>query len=155
MAKNHLTLYIDTTLTELAKGSGMNLSQEFEEWIRIRMNQSQKEEEGIDIPMEIAKRKEEIMRLEQKEKVKETKISEEQEKDQFINKVVDNFLIWEKRKDRGEFQSKTFDKSNELDTSIRQLQFVFKKRLNIILNSLIAKDLILNKFKERGIEYEQ
>jgi hypothetical protein len=147
-----LQLYINTELKKLAKGSGMNLSQEFEEWIRIRLNQSQKEEESIDIPMEIAKRKEEILRLEQREKIKETEISEEQQKDTLIDKVSDTFLHWKERKDRGEFQSKTIKWNNELDTSIRQLQFVFKKRLDIILNSLIAKDLILNKLKEKGFD---
>lgn len=149
-----LQLYINSNLKRIAKQSGLNLSQEFEEWIKIRLNQYEKEKNDIDIPLEIAKHKEEILKLEQESKVQQTQISEEKQKEALINKVVDDFLIWKQRVDKGEFRNKMFSWNKELDTSIRQLQFIFKKKLNLILNSLVAKDLILNKLKEKGFDID-
>lgn len=153
--KKTLHLSIDSNLTDLAKTSGLNLSQEFEEWIRIRLNQNNDLNPTVDTEMEIAKHKSEILRLEQEAKVQKTREMEDSEREALIEKATNALLNWKKQKDAGEFQDRHFDWNREIDTYAKQLQFVFKKRLNINLNNLLeARELIIKKLKEKGIEYE-
>lgn len=142
MVKGVLHLSIEPELISLAKSMGINLSQEFEDWIRIRMNQVKKndiqktEDEANKL---IAQHRIEIMKLEsEREKIKEQELNKDLEKE-VIDFQIDNII-----ENKGSL--------TDIDPlRFAGLQFVFKKKFGKILNSLEAKDLIEKRIKERGL----
>ena len=137
--KNHLTLYIDNDLVNMAKNSNMNLSAEFEEWIRIRLNQSEEIKPIENIPMEIAKLQSEIHRLENLKTISIEKQTIEKEQDNSLDIIIDNMKVMNE------------ELLNPNDAKIHGVQFIFKKRYNKILNPLQAKELLLKRIKDRNL----
>ncbi|GAG71883.1 unnamed protein product [marine sediment metagenome] len=91
MAKAKLNLSIDTDLLELAKNSDLNLSAEFEDWVKIRLVRHHLNNgDVVDYGVERAKLKQELALLESKEelaKKQEFKMKEEQ---MIIDDVINN-----------------------------------------------------------------
>ena len=139
MGKTHLTLYIDNDLIVLAKSSGINLSQEFEQWIRIRMNQTADNEVKEDTELLIAKYRAEIIKLEsQAERNKEIQGQKDYEL-KVLDDMIDNMK---------QFNENLADIA---EVRIHGLQFLFKRKFGMDLNPFEAKEMLLNRIKERGL----
>lgn len=150
MAKVHINLSLDSDIYELSKTMNLNLSEEFEQWIRIRMNQYNKDEEQakVNTELEIAKHIAEIKKLQtQAEMEKEQKDKEDRET-KFIDYTIDNINSIELsiESNKGKSIEELID-----DSKIHGIQFIFKKKFNKTLDYLQAKELILNRIKERGL----
>lgn len=139
MSKNHLTLYIDTDIVSLAKSSGLNLSSEFEEWIKIRLGKMDEIKPDIDVDLEIARHKAEILKLESVNELKKEKLEAETAEKVSLDRMIDNMI---------EFKD---DMSNISEPRINGVQFIFKRRYNKVLNPMEAKELLLNRIKERNL----
>src|SRR3972149_6560209 len=131
--KNHLTLYIDNDLTNLAKSSGLNLSSEFEEWIRIRLNQSFTDTPKDDTDFEIAKHQAEIQRLKSTAEIQREQMDKEKEEVMVIDGVIDN---------EKDVTMKVFPETKWEDIAVKRthgVQFLFKQKFNKLLNPLEAQ----------------
>jgi hypothetical protein len=138
--KNHLTLYIDNKLVNLAKVSNMNISNEFEQWLKVRLGQIHNDNEPIiDADLEIAKHEAEILKLRTKKEVKQDLEIKAKEEIMVIDNQIDNLL---------EFHE---DLKNITEERIHGLQYLFQKKFNKVLNPLQAKELLENRIKERGL----
>lgn len=144
--KNHLTLYIDTELRELAKASDLNLSAEFEEWVKTRLNQSYIDEPVVNVDLEIARYRAEIMKLENKKEMQNQQISREKDEIMILDGVIDN--------------AREMTKMNHPETTwesiadgrMRGVQFLFKQKFKRMLNPLEAKEMLLKRIKERELD---
>lgn len=138
MPKSFLHLSIDTDLLTLAKNSNINLSAEFEDFIKFRMGQETKEVNNVNPDMEIAKLKQEIARM---ESIKVIKVSEEQKQKEHImvlDLIIDNEIKYTKPE---EIAEKRFT----------GLQYLFKQKFNEKLPEGQAKELITKRLKERAL----
>jgi hypothetical protein len=139
MNKGVLHLSISPDLIERAKNSNMNLSEEFESWLKIRLNQTNKAANNQDIDKEISKLQMEILNLnnQKDQKVK----AEMQDKEELI--VIDYQID-----DMVKFK----DNLEEPDPlRIKGLQFLLKSKFNKDLNPLEARELLINRAKERNL----
>jgi hypothetical protein len=140
MTKIMLHLSIEPEIVALAKASNINLSQEFEQWLKIRLNQVNNDNEPIiDTDFEIAKHEAEIIKLRTKKEVKQDLEFKAKEEIMVIDNQIDNLL---------EFKE---DLKNITEERIHGIQFLFQKKFNKILNTLQAKELLENRIKERGL----
>lgn len=137
--KATLHLSINKELTNLARGSGLNLSAEFEEWIKIRLGKMGDDKMSNDPDNEILKLRAEIQKLESQKDI----ISKEQNKQKEINMVLDGYID-----NMIEFKE---DLTNPSDSRMHGCQFLMQKKFHQILNPLQAKELLLNRIKERGL----
>lgn len=137
--KNHLTLYIDNELINIAKSINMNLSQEFEEWIRIRLNQNIEDKPIIDIELERAKLKAQLIQLDNIQEQDKLKIDKQKEEIMIIDNMIDNMIEYKE------------DLTNITDTRLQGLKFLYKKKFNKDINILEAKELLINRIKEKGL----
>ena len=140
MTKAKLNLSIDTDLLELAKNSTLNLSQEFEEWVKIRLiNKSSIDIINVDYDLEKAKLLQELALLESKEEISKRQELKEKEEVMILKSFIDNI--------------KEFDtlplKDDDLRTKANGLIFLFKQKLNKVIRTdqaieMIKKELDLN-----------
>jgi len=146
MAKGVLHLSIEPELIELAKNSGLNLSQEFEEWIKIRLYKTDAGIKQEDIDLKIAKYRQEIELLQSKQELQKTKEMLQQEQVMVIDGIIDNEI------NSAKLTGKKIDDWEIIaDKRSNGLQYLFKKRFNKILTLIEAKELILNRLKDRDI----
>lgn len=146
--KNHLTLYIDSDLVSIAKSSGLNLSQEFEQWIKIRMNKIESESPIIDKQLEIAKHKSEIQKLESMVEQDKQIEMKQKEETMIVDNMIDNIIEIEMEMDMNKGK-KLIDLIT--DAKVSGIQFLFKKKFNKNLTPVEAKQLLENRIIERGI----
>jgi len=140
MSKGFLHLSIDTELLALAKSSKLNLSGEFEEWVRIRLNQNLDQEPLIDHDLEIAKHRQQIAKHESKKAIIKTAEMKEKEKIMVVDNMIDNHL--ELSNDKPEHVP---------EKRFKGLMFLFDKKFRIKLSDQEAKDILSNRIKERGL----
>lgn len=141
MPKSNLTLSIDTNLLVLARNSNINLSKEFEEWVKIRLNQPLDFEDGeniIDYDKRYAELKLELQKLELKKEAEKDKEAKDKEKEELIDHIIDNEL-------------EVTEAINIPEKRYIGLQFLYNKRFNINLNEQEAKDILFNRLQERGL----
>lgn len=135
-----MTLYIDNDLVTLAKSSNMNLSAEFEEWIKIRLGKMGDETKKVcDPENEILRMRAEIQKLESQKEL----YLKEQNKEKEINMVLDGYID-----NMIEFKE---DLTNPSDSRTHGVQFLMQKKFHQIIGPLEAKELLLNRIKERGL----
>lgn len=140
MVKGVLHLSVDVDLIVLAKASGLNLSGEFEEWIRIRLGQvDNMEENNVDYDMEIAKLHQELARLQSKKQLSETKGMKVQEEVMVIDNIIDNAL---------EFKTRIEDIPEK---RFKGLIYLYNKKFHRVINGDQAKALLSDRIKERGL----
>ena len=156
MTKAQLTLYIDTNIKESAKASGLNLSAEFEEWLRIRLGNINEDRPKIDVDLEIAKHQAEIQKLKsQAELIKEEEFKIK-EQEMVLDNIIDNMKkerITKTQKYPVILEWKDFinNKNYGIESRIHGIQFLFKQRFNKIINPLEAKELLEKRLKEKGL----
>jgi hypothetical protein len=143
MAKQTLHLSIDNNLVDIAKSMNINLSAEFEQWIRIRLNQNDiiddKNDIIIDKDKEIAVHMSEIKKLQSQKELQKEVEERKSEESMIIDQQIDNMKLFNE------------DLTNPSIERIHGMQFLFRKKFNKELNSLQSKDLLLNRIKERGL----
>ena len=133
MSKSQLHLSIDSDLKELAKNSNLNLSQEFEEWVRIRLQRNIAEDiKYTDYPLEKAKLIQEIALLESREELSKREELKEKEETMILKSFLDNIK---------EFDNLPLNDDN-LTKRTTGLIFIFKQRLNKIITTEQAQNMI-------------
>jgi post-segregation antitoxin (ccd killing protein) len=145
MTKSTLHLTIETNLIEQAKLSDLNLSAEFEEWIKIRLGNINEDKPLINTDLEIAKHMAEIQKLKNQAEIQEEQKSQEQEEVMVIDGIIDNELSTTK-KDHPETTWDTI-----IEDRIHGVQFLFQKKFHKQLNPLESKEFLENRLKERGL----
>lgn len=141
MAKPRLNLTIDADLLELAKASDLNLSAEFEEFLKIRLNQNLPDNEKIDFDKEYTRLQMELRKLESKKELVEKQDMKEQERLMVLDHAIDNEL--------------EIDSCKVIDIPENRangIVYLFKKKFNENLTSEQAKKLLSDRIKERGLD---
>lgn len=135
-----LHLSIEPSLIELAKSSGLNLSSEFESWIKIRVgNMDNEVNNKEDTEILIAKHRAEIQRLQSQAEQEKEKANEVSAEINTLDYNIDDMVKFKENFDNPE------------DSRIHAIQFLFKKRYNKTLSILEAKELLINRAKDRGL----
>lgn len=132
MAKPSLHITISPELIDIAKNSNINLSQEFEQWLKIRLSQSTAV--VVDYNLEISKRQEEIEILKAKSQLQDKVKSKEDQRTRLIDSIINgqsNIILSERWKG---------------------LQGILRDRMNEILTDEEARSLLNNRLKERGLD---
>ena len=134
----HLT--IEPELAEWAKNSNLNLSSEFEDWVKIRRGQSMVdiENESIDYDKEYARLQLELQKLQSKKEMKQKEDERQKERDMVIDHIIDNQLEYDKIEDIPKLRFKG-------------LQFLFSKKFNETITEPQAIKLLEDRIKERGL----
>jgi hypothetical protein len=148
-----LQLYINSDLKKLAKKSGLNLSKEFEEWIKIRLGQIEVDKPVVNIDLEIAKHQSEIQKLQSQVILKSELELKGKEESLVVDSVIDDMINGPKgEKYKGKTLKDLFkDKEYGIDSKIHGIQFLFQKKFKKVLNPLEARELIEKRIKERGL----
>jgi hypothetical protein len=144
MTKVMLHLSIEPEIIELAKSSGLNLSKEFEEWLRIRLNQFHNEKPTVDIDLEVAKHHAEIVKLQSQKELSLKHESQDKEELMVIDEAIDNEIKFAKDKNN-------MDWDKLIEERTHGIQFLFRKKFNKELNPLQAKEILEKRIKERGL----
>lgn len=140
MAKVHLNLSIEKEIHDLAKTSNFNLSEEFEDWLRVRLNMKNKdilEQNGEDPDKLIAEYRMKIQKLQSVKEMKKEEDMKKTEQEQIMDFQIENMIK------NNEPLEEPFD-----PLRIRGIQFVFKKKFNIIMNTLEARESLSNRIQE-------
>lgn len=145
MPKSQAHLSIDTELLLLAKSLKINLSSEFEQWIRIRVNALDEKIETKDLGLEIAKHKEAIIEIEKTLETKESIEQQQKEENISLNKVIDNMI--------DSHDEKGIDWNTHIQMSASGVQLLYKRRFNRYITFKEAVELLESKLKEKGIEW--
>lgn len=136
----HLT--IDADLLDYAKkmkGETINsLSEEFEEWLKIRINQDIKTDETFDYDKEYTRIQMELKKLESKKEMKNNQEMKDKEKLAVIDLTIDNEIKYTKPE---EIANKRFV----------GLKYLFNQKFNEKLTDIQAIELLNNRLKERGL----
>jgi hypothetical protein len=143
--KKTLHLYINSELVDLAKNSNLNLSAEFEEWIRIRLGNINEDKPVVDIDLEIAKYRSEILKLQNQAELDKQFENKEQEEIMVLDGIIDN----ERDTIKKNHPDKTWDEIAE--ERINGVIFLFSKKFNKPLNRMEAKELFIKRIKEREL----
>ena len=142
MPKSLLHLSIDTGILELAKNSGINLSGEFEEWIKVRLRMDDESMPKESIDNEIIKYQQEIQKLRSMSEIVQSKEMVEREKLMVIDNTIDNRMKYKKEGERISKIPKERAKG---------LMFMLKKKYNDRMTEDDAAELLLKRMKERGL----
>lgn len=140
MAKPRLNLTIDADLLEIAKSADINLSAEFEEWLKIRLGQSFKEVENVDYDKEYARLQLELQKLESKKELKQKEEQKDKEQLMVLDHAIDN--------ERETPETKLEDIPLKRAPGIK---YLFKQKFNINLSDSEAIKLLDDRIKERGL----
>lgn len=146
MAKSLLHLSIDTDLLSLAKQSNLNLSSEFESWIKIRINQmdnmNESENSNLDIDREMLRLRNELTRLQNE---KERQASEEM-KQKELNGFLDyNLEIINKNKK----ENQTLEE--KITERVNGLKYLYKNKYHKLLTDTKIIKLFVDRAKEKGL----
>lgn len=146
MAKPRLNLTVSQEIIDLAKGSGLNLSAEFEEWIRIRLGKGLKmDNEEIDFDLEAAKLRQELAKLESKKELAARQEAKDKEMDMIVDSMIDNFTDVQMKND------KNLKLSDCSENRKRGLAYIISKKYNKNLTEEEAAELLEKRIKERGL----
>jgi hypothetical protein len=148
--KGLLHLSVDNDLVNLAKSSNYNLSQEFEDWIRIRLNQTNNNNPVIDIDKEVARYHMEIQKLLSKKELEQEQKNIENEKKMVIDNYINNLIKFKEETDSPSYTDH-FTYKDLIDKEIHGLIFLFKKKFNIDLSVNDSREIITNALKEKGL----
>lgn len=145
MPKSQLHLSVETDLLELAKNMGINLSNEFENWIKIRVNQKEATNTKEELDLEIAKHKEAILMLENQNSEKERLEKQFKEEDSTISNIADN-----------EIANKNKDMKWKQVIAIRAsgIMAIWRRRFNKYLTMSQAITMLEEKLKAKGIDID-
>lgn len=137
--KAKLNLSIDTDLLELAKNSSLNLSEEFEDWIRIRlMKDIEVDKKEVDFNLEKAKLIQELKLLESKEELSKSQEFKEKEELMIVDSVIKNMREFKPIKETSEEQ--WLKRSNGL-------VYIFKRKLNKVITPEQARKILEKRIK--------
>lgn len=153
MDKALLHLSVDQDIKKLAKESGLNLSKEFEEWLKIRLGQIEVDKPVVNIDLEIAKHQSEIQKLQSQAMLKTELDLKGKEESMIVDGIIDDMINEPKgEKYKGKTLKDLFkDKEYGIDSKIHGIQFLFQKKFKKVLNPLEARELIEKRIKERGL----
>lgn len=141
MSKSLLHLSIENDLKELAKKSNLNLSQEFEQWIRIRLNANINEDDNMDHDLEIAKLRQEISKLESQKELMAKQEMKDKEEEMIIDHAIDN-----------EMESNKDIKPEDIPSKRSHgLVYLFNMKFRKSISDMEATNMIENRMKERGL----
>lgn len=158
MSKANVTLYIDSELKDFAIQSGLNLSKEFEEWIRIRVNKFEVEKTAEDPDLIIAQHRAEIMKLETQKEQRSNMEMKKKEEDMVLDNSVDNLIECSMAEENARKEGRTyiseraFEWNEQILLKATGLVFLFKKKFNKKLDVSEAKEMILAKLRDKGIK---
>lgn len=138
MSKAQLTLYIDSDLKALAKiRFPKELSSKFEEWLKLMLDQT--DSIAIENPdKEIIRLQAEIQKIKSQAELNREKNDIEEQQKMIMDGMINNMKEYNE------------DLTNPDDNRTHGLVFLFKKKLNININPLKAKELLLDRIKESG-----
>lgn len=139
MAKSTLHLTIDPELVNIAKDSGINLSSEFEEFIRFRLKQNIDTPEVLDIDLEKAKHIQALKVLETKAELQARQEMKDKEELMLIDHIIDNEM------EGGTKPPEIAEKRG------RGTAFLFKQRFNKTISTQEAVQLLNDRIKEREL----
>ena len=142
MAKPRLSLTIEQNLLDLAKASGLNLSAEFEEFLRIRLNAKEViENKGhVDLDNEIAQHEEALIILKNKRSLVDINKSIKDQINYTLDYAIDSAL----------------EQGNKLEdlavNRSRGVSYILTRKLNKSYSELDAQKLLEDRIKERGLK---
>lgn len=142
--KNHLTLYVDSDLVQLAKTSKLNLSKEFEDWIKIRLNQFENGDKTMtqeESDKLIAEHLAEISRLKANKEIIQEKEDKYKEEEEVITEIAKNI-------NEVDVNKRGLSYNDAIEEHLNAVVYIFKKRFNKDIDTLQAKDLIIAKLNE-------
>ena len=145
MPKSFLHLSIDTDLLTLAKQSDLNLSAEFENWVKIRLNQNDnmdEKAENLDFDKEILRLKNEITRLQSKKELQKSEDLKAKELNDFLDYNIDNML-------KNKAQNQTLE--DKIRDRVSGLKYLYKNKYRKNLNDTEIINMFLDRLKERGL----
>jgi len=157
MTKAKLNLSIDTDLLDLAKNftdsnnEKLNLSQEFEEWVKIRIQKNiNMEVERVDYDFEKAKLRQDLALLESKQELFNREELKEKEEEMIINQIVNNLKNTKKEKEDYLFQTENIRKKvrikeDDIIEKANAIVYIFKKKLDKKITVEKAKEIIKEK----------
>lgn len=140
MSKVMLHLSIDSDLREWAKISGMNLSAEFEEWIRIKrgMNMSDIENNKVDYDKEYTRLQMELRELESKKELAARQSDLQERKNLQIDRAIDQCL-------------KDFPIDQVAEQRKHGIVYIWKSAFNENITEDEALQILENRIKERNL----
>lgn len=145
MTKAKLNLSIDTDLLEMAKQSNLNLSSEFEEWVRIRLNQNIEPfdtKPNINIDKEILRLNNEMKRLRSQRELEATQEMKDKELNMLLDHIIDNCNSYLKPSEKIE---------ESILKRINGFRYLYKNKYKKELTEPQATKMILNRIRERGL----
>ena len=145
MPKVHLNISLENDVYEIAKNMNINLSNEFERWIKIRLGQREETKEE-DLTLEIAKHKEAIATIEAKS-IEQNRMKELNAKEDLMIEQIVNNMINDKNEDSLW--------KDIINLRALGLQTIWARRFNKRLTTPQACDLITNKLIEKGIDLNE
>jgi FtsZ-binding cell division protein ZapB len=146
MPKTHIDLSIDSDVYVIAKTLRINLSNEFEQWIRIRTNTYEEKTEIQNIDVEIAKRQAEIEELKRKDEMLKSKQQQEKDEQESLSRVIDNMIT--------AHEDKEINWQTHIQMSASGVQLLYKRRFNRYITFKEAVELLEAKLKEKGIKWQ-
>ena len=154
MAKPRLSLTIEQNLLDLAKASGLNLSAEFEEFLRIRLNAKEViENKGhVDLDNEIAQHEEALIILKNKRSLVDINKSIKDQINYTLDYAIDSALEQgNKLEDLAVNRSRGVSYIIMLLSGIAAFDILTRK-LNKSYSELDAQKLLEDRIKERGLK---
>lgn len=141
--KTPIHLTIDAELYELimnykAVHTDFSISQELEEWIKIKINHQDQESETFDYDKEKARLVMEMRKLESRKELSNRQEEQDKVKQATIDHIIDNQLEYSNAGEVAELRKDG-------------LVFLWKSRYNETINPLQAKEMIETRLKERGL----
>lgn len=143
MPRSHINLSIDTDIYRVAKDLKINLSSEFEQWIKIRMDSQIDKIDNANIDIEIAKHQEAIESLKKSLEIRSSKEQQEKDENESLEKVIKNMI--DSHDDKG------IDWNTHIQMSASGVQLLYKRRFNKYITFKEAVELLQKKLKEHDI----
>ena len=140
MAKSTLHLSIDSELLEIAKNMDLNLSSEFEEWIRIRAGQNVTDtiEKSKDYDKEYARLQLEMQKLQSQKELADKEEQKQSEILMLIDHTIDNEL--------------EITPAEQIPEKRAQgLAYLFKQKFKRDITIEEAMAMLSDRIKERGL----
>lgn len=144
MPKTHIDLSIDSDIYQIAKTLRINLSSEFEQWIRIRTNTYEEKPDVQNIDIEIAKRQTEIEDLKRKDEMMKSKLQHDIDEKESISKVIENMI--------NGHADKEVNWNTHIQMAAPGLQLLFKRRFNKYLTFKESVEILQKNLCENGID---
>lgn len=146
MPKCHINLSMERDVYELAKAFNINLSKEFEEWIKIRANSDiETKEENFDI--QLAKHKEAILYIEKRKQIQNESVNRLNEENEVVNMIVKRLIE--------NHIEQNLNWKDDIRMHGSGLQAIYKRRFNKLISINEAFEILENKLKEKGVNINE